>query len=222
MQRTLVSGVAACLLLLFVAPGPSQAAGVTRSAPYDFGVRCVVRDASFAVPPVGTGTPAGCNNVPDPAALAGRLEVREDQFNGGAAVIVQGFPNGGVGHAYSGNSQAAAGLNVRTGTGGGRLTAAAVLSGVTQATRVCLTITMAGVQGTLASSCTRAGLSATVENALANTNYTIQVTLYTPATSAITTPSPCPPSGLATCTANATWTAGGDSVTVTEMSYSLG
>lgn len=220
MQRTLVLGVAAAVMLT-VAPGPSRAAGVTRTAPYDFGVQCFERDASFSVPPIGDGTPSGCTQVADPAAYMGRLSTRTDRVDAGAALVRGGLTNGGIAHAAAGPDYASTGLNARTGVGGGRLIASAVVDGFTQGTLLCLFVGWSGYKPQ-AQSCGTQSPTVVVENVSPNTDYTIEVRLMAPPPGSVGVSLPCPPSGTATCKGGASWTsAHQDGITVREISYSF-
>lgn len=220
MQRTLLTGVAAAVML-FVAPVPSGAAGVPRTAPFDFGAQCFERFASVAVSQLGTGTPYGCSTVPDPAALMGRLSVRTDSLNTRAGVNNGGLAYGGLANASAGPSYASAGVYTSSGVGG-RLVASAVVDGFTQGTRLCLYV---GWRGYPAQKMTCGTASPTVEidTAIPNTDYQIEVRLMAPAADSTGVSYPCPPSGLATCTGGTTWsTAEQSGVTVREISYSWG
>ncbi|HEV7887091.1 MAG TPA: hypothetical protein VGO92_05995 [Acidimicrobiales bacterium] len=219
MRRALI-GVAACLLLFSITPGPSRAAGVTnRTAPFDYGVQCFSDDSSAAAPPLGFVVATGCDPAPDPQAQLGRLSVREDTAAANGAVVEQGFYHGAVGHATLGPASSAAGVNVRS-AGSGKLTATAVLRGFHQGMRVCLTASWVGYP-LPTGSCGAASPTVTVDTT-PNTDWAIQVTLYTPARNAMTLAAPCPNSGLATCAGGATWASGADSVTVESISYSFG
>ncbi|MDQ1444758.1 MAG: hypothetical protein QOI20_1222 [Acidimicrobiaceae bacterium] len=218
-QRALISGVAACLLL-FIAPSPSRAAGVTRSAPYDFGVQCLDQDASANVAGYGDGTPYGCSTVPEAAALSGVLAVARERVSGGMGVVVQSQGIGGaVGHATVGRSGSGTGLNVTSGSGG-QLRATAAVDGAGPGTRVCLTIQYGGGVPS-GNSCNSVSLSASV-SAVPNTTYAIQVTLYSPTGNAVATPGPCPPSGIASCTGGGSVEGSQVRVTVRSITYSLG
>lgn len=220
MQRTLFTGVAAVVMLV-VAPGPSGAAGVTRSAPFDYGVQCFERDASASVSPIGVGGPFGCTVVPDPAAYAGRLSTRNDTVNTRAGVVQQGLTRGGVANASAGAVWAASGLFATSGTGA-RLTASAIVDGFTQDTLLCLYVGWRGYEPQ-AWSCGKPSPTVVIDSTLPNTDYDIQVRLMTPHPNSVGISYPCPPSGLATCTGGTTWTATQQSgITVREISYSFG
>lgn len=220
MKRTLVTGVAA-VVMFSVAPGPSRAAGVTRSAPFDYGVQCFERDASFSVSPIGLGTPYGCSLVPDPAAYMGRLSTRNDTVNTRAGVVQQGLTRGGVANASMGAVSAASGLYATSGTGG-KLTASAIVDGFTQGTQLCLYVGWRGWQPE-AYTCGTPSPTVVLDRTIPNTEYAIEVRLMTPPANSVGFSYPCPPSGLLTCTGGTTWTATQRSgITVREISYSFG
>lgn len=213
MRRSLIVGVTAAVVLLG-APGHTKAAGVTRSAPFDFGIQCLTRDAS-AASTVGDGLPYGCDVVPDPVAMTGALATRQAGVTTGASIKQGGMTVGGaVGHATVGRMWSATGLNVNSGAGG-KLTASAQASGT-----VCLTIAFGGGAFELAKSCgTNPSVSTT---ASPNQNYTIQVTLRDRTPDSVSAPSPCPPGMVVTCSAGAAVVSSDNQATVSSISYSIG
>jgi hypothetical protein len=217
MHRPLIVGVAACLLL-FVAPGPSEAAGVTRTAPFDFGTQCVTQDAHGAALIVGTPIPSQCWVVPDPAAYLGRLSTRQEAATGTLGVVADGWNQGGAtGGATVGRAWSATGLNSNSGPGG-RILVTLQLSGASPGAFVCLSI---GMQS-LPAQVTNCGTNPAASTELApGVNYTIMVKLMDGNRSVANLPGPCPPGVIVTCTLGAAATASGVQMTVDAITYSF-
>ena len=219
MQRALLLGVAAAVMLV-VAPAPSGAAGVTRTAPFDYGVQCFEHAATVRVPLFGPGTTYGCADVPDAQAQAGRLSTRSDAVYGSAAVVNQGLtPASAFAEAAVGPVSAATGVFTRSGVGG-TLTASALVDGFTEGTFLCLYL------GTRSSPrqqqrCGTRAPSASI-TAAPNVDYQIEVRLYTPQPTSTGLSWPCPAT-TATCKGGFTWTASEQTgVTVRSITYSWG
>lgn len=214
MHRALVLGVTAAVVLLG-APSPSSAAGVTRSAPFDFGTQCLTRDASAGTNVGSAGPPYGCDVVPDPEAIGGRLTTVQRGLSGSGGVIVGGTNVvGAVGHATVGKMWAATGLNVNSGAGG-PMKASASASGY-----VCLSISYGSGSFELVRSC---GQSPSVSLAASpNINYTIQVTLRDGAPNSVSTVGPCPPNVFVTCSGGGAVSSSSNSATVNSITYSIG
>jgi len=213
MHRALVLGVTAAVVLLG-APSPSSAAGVTRTAPFDFGIQCLTRDASAGTKVGSVGPPYGCDVVPDPEAVGGRLTTVQRGASGSGGVIVTGTNvAGAVAHATVGKMWAATGVNVNSGAGG-PLKASASASGY-----VCLSISY-GSGFELVRSC---GTSPSASVAASpNINYTIQVTLRDGPPESVSTVGPCPPNMVVTCSGGAAASSSSQSATVSSISYSIG
>lgn len=222
MHRSLITGVAAAVMLL-VTPGPSGAAGVTRTAPFDYGVQCLDRFASASASPIGVGTPYGCADYPDAAAQMGRLSTHHDVFATRAGLIQQGFTNGAVANLGVGSMESAAGVYASSGVGG-RLTASALVDGFAQDTYLCLFVGWRGQsERDLTYSCGSQSPTVVLDKTIPNTEYQIEVRLMTPQPNSVGFNYPCPQVGAISCTGGTTWTASQRSgITVRQISYSFG
>lgn len=215
MRRVLVLGLTAAVLFLGV-PRPSSAAPVTRSAPYDYGLQCLTRNASAGTSVGGDGLPYGCTPVPDPVAQSGYLSTGQVGVSAATGLWAGGMSVvGAVGNATVGRMWSAAGLNVNSGPGG-QLKASAEATG-----HVCLTVAYGGGSFVVAESC---GASPSVSVSVPpNQNYAVQVTLRDrPSTVLPATPAPCPPSLVATCTFGVAVSASSHQAMVGSITYSIG